>query len=83
MSEYMFGITKTEPSQKVYDQLDAICKEEGGFGFTWLDIPGNRIGWFSGPNLGSPFDEDLARRVLTRCENKGIWPVPDVQDERY
>jgi len=43
--------------------------EEGGTGYTQIKDPGQGwIGWYTGPNLGDPFDRDLARRVLARIE---------------
>jgi hypothetical protein len=77
MQEYMFGVTKTEPTKKVSKRLGAICREEGGYGFQWLDIPGTRQGWFSGPNRGHPFDVNLMNRVLDRCGKEGIWPIKE------
>ena len=67
MSEHMFGVTRTKPTQAQIKKLDKICVEEGGYGFTWLSTPGNHIGWFSCRNKGNPFDRDLAERVLKRA----------------
>jgi len=80
VSEYMFGITRVRVSNSVAKKLDAICKAEGGTGFTGpVTIPGNNVkGWFTGPNLGSPFDRDLSNRVQLAIEGAGldkfIWP---------
>lgn len=80
MSEYMFGITRTRVSNTVAKKLDAICKDEGGYGFIGpVMIPGSSIhGWFTGPNLGSPFDRDLSNRVqnaIVKAKlDRFIWP---------
>mgnify|MGYP000355958506 FL=1 len=68
MSEYMFGIISKNLNESQIEKLDNICKEEGGWGFTWYRDPGTRrsYGWFSGPNLGAPFDRDLRERVMER-----------------
>jgi len=83
MSEYMFGITRVRVSNSVAKKLDAICKAEGGTGFTGpVSFPGNDIrGWFTGPNLGSPFDKDLSNRVQNAIVkanlDRFIWPDLD------
>lgn len=71
MSEYLFGVVKDDgPSAALAKRWDRICREEGGSGYTWTRRPdvndGRYQGWFSGPNLGHPFDRDLERRVLAR-----------------
>ena len=82
MSEYMFGGPDYNRrfSAAEADRLDRICREEGGHGFTCIDDShgtaegGRWIGWFSGPNLGHPFDADLSRRVLARVKEEGGAP---------
>jgi hypothetical protein len=60
-------------SDKNNARRDAICVEEGGTGFTYARIPGEGWrGWFTGPNLGDPFDGNLAKRVLARCKQEGL-----------
>lgn len=69
MSEYMFGITRIRPTAQVAEQLDRICREEGGTGFQWCGQAGVKMGWFTGPNRGAPFDRNLRDRVLRRVAN--------------
>jgi len=67
MSEYMFGNTREPCSEEEADRRDKICKEEGGYGFTFITEPTGRwLGWYAGPNLGAPFDKDLENRVLNK-----------------
>ena len=67
MSEHMFGYAMGHVTRKEEDRRDAICIEEGGYGFTQINDPGHGWkGWFTGPNLGAPFDGALASRVLAR-----------------
>jgi hypothetical protein len=76
MSEFMFGITKKSVTKVVAKRLNAICIEQGGTGFTGpVSIPGNdNKGWFTGPNLGNPFDERLAKDVRRAVESAGLTP---------
>lgn len=73
MSEYMFGVIKKKIGIRDSKKLDKICREEGGYGFSQIDDShgtargGRWIGWFSGPNLGSPFDGDMGRAVVARA----------------
>lgn len=73
MSEYQFGVTYTKPSAKDAKRWDRICKAEGGTGYGEVnrkrgDCPGinngKYQGWFTGPNYGDPFDQQLRERVL-------------------
>jgi hypothetical protein len=79
MSEYMWGITYEKPSRASAKKMDKICKEEGGYGYNEVNVKEGRSpginngryqGWFCGPNMGDPFDGDLARRVDARVEVK-------------
>ena len=64
MSEYMFGVTRRKVSAREYAKRDQICHEEGGYGYTQINRPGNGwLGWYSGPNRGEPFNRNLAARV--------------------
>lgn len=75
MGEYFWGIRKIKPSRKAAKKMDQICKEEGGYGYTEINVKegttlginnGQYQGWMSGPNRGSPFDSELAARVDAR-----------------
>lgn len=74
MGEYIFGVrtaTTRLPAAEV-KRRDRICCEEGGTGYVQIKEPtGQWKGWFTGPNLGCPFDRDLAHRVMARV-------LPDV-----
>ena len=79
MSEYMFGVTRENPGRREAHRWDRICREEGGYGYTELNVGegetpgvnnGRYQGWFSGPNLGSPFDDRLRDRVMDRIAGR-------------
>lgn len=70
MTEHMFGVSRRKLSQRAVKRRDRICKDLGGYGYTQYDeshgtaCGGRWVGWFSGPNLGEPFDGRLAREVM-------------------
>lgn len=67
MSEFMFGVSHVPCSEEEACLRDKICKEEGGYGYTYITDPtGKWTGWFAGPNQGNPFDNNLRDRVLSR-----------------
>lgn len=72
MSEYLFGTVHHKLSAREVWRRDRICREEGGYGFSQIDeshgtaAGGRWLGWYSGPNRGNPFDQELAARVLAR-----------------
>lgn len=79
MTKFMFGLTTQKPSVKAAKRWDKICKEEGGYGYTEVnrrkgDCPsinnGYYQGWFSAPNRGTPFDNNLANRVKSRISTE-------------
>lgn len=54
-------------------QRDAICVDEGGTGFVYAVIPGDGWkGWFTGHNLGEPFNGALKQRVEARLKAAGL-----------
>ena len=64
----MFGITRRKLTRAQIAVRTQICRAEGGYGYQQSSQGRHRlyVGWYSGPNLGDPFDRDLARRVLDR-----------------
>jgi hypothetical protein len=73
MSEYIFGVTSKRHNSRAVERLDAICRGEGGHGFTRYSAPGSSVkGWFTGRNYGEPFNSALARRVLNAVKAAGI-----------
>jgi hypothetical protein len=71
MSENTFGLHRGREEEGVVETKDRICREEGGYGYCYADLPGEGWrGWFSAPHRGQPFDRDLARRVLERVERE-------------
>jgi hypothetical protein len=72
MSEYMFLYTRSRLTSEEIDKLEAIAKERGAeFTYTGKMVGQSVTGWFSGPNLGYPFDKMLYDEVesdLKTCE---------------
>ena len=77
MDEYMFGVTYEKPPKKTANLWDRICRQEGGSGYTEVnrragETPGinhgRYQGWFTGPNLGEPFNSALRDSVLDRIK---------------
>ena len=64
MSEHMFGITRRYLPATVCAARDAACLAAGGTGYTQIQDPARQwLGWYTGPNLGEPFDRDRAATV--------------------
>lgn len=79
MSEFMWGVTCSNPGRAKAKKMDRICREEGGYGFQEVNVKegaspginnGRYQGWFTGPNHGAPHDGDLARRVGDRIDSE-------------
>ena len=79
MSEFSFGVCKEKPTLAQAKRRDKICTEEGGYGYTECNRKrgaspqindGDYMGWYSGPNMGSPFDDRLAHKVLDRVDEE-------------
>lgn len=79
MGEYFWGIRTKKVSRKAATKMHKICIEEGGNGFTEINVAEGRTpgvnsgryqGWFSGPNRGAPFDQELAMRVDSRIRRE-------------
>lgn len=84
MSEYMWGVGRGEVAN--YDEIDRVAREVGGYGLTNVDLPGEGWRyWFSGPNLGSPFDAALERETREALSAAGLLArdgkLPLVSDE--
>ena len=68
MSEYMFGSTTEAITKKEGRRRDKIARKFGANFVGPVDIPGSTSrGWFTGPNRGHPFDEQLRRNVMKAC----------------
>ena len=73
MNEYMFGTSYDRITRKEAKRREQIAKKHGVW-FTEINVkqgscPGINNGryqsWFSGPNRGWPFDDQLRERVLS------------------
>lgn len=65
MSVYLFGMGYGKLSATDVRARKRAARAEG-CSFIHADMPGEgwRF-WFSGPNLGSPFDQNMERRVFS------------------
>jgi hypothetical protein len=62
MSEHHFGLYRGHLTQRL---VAAVEKKFPGVSVTNYTEPrGEKRGWFSGPNRGSPFDDRMAAEVL-------------------
>ena len=72
MSEFMFLYTRSRLTSEDVDKLEVIAKGRGAeFTYTGKVLGQDVTGWFSGPNLGYPFDKMLYDEVesdLKTCE---------------
>lgn len=77
MSPYMINVTKTMPTREQAQRIGEICREEGGYGLVEANVKegsdmglkgGRYMGWMTGHNRGSPFDQDMAKRVRDRID---------------
>lgn len=72
MSQFMFGISRQKPTRKEAKIMERAAKAEG-CDFIEADLPGTGYQrWFAGPNMGFPFDRDMANRVKARIEKAGV-----------
>jgi hypothetical protein len=81
MGKFMWGVSTNKPSRANAKKMDRICREEGGYGFTEINViddetpginGGRYQGWFAAHNHGEPFNGALARRVADRIEKECI-----------
>jgi hypothetical protein len=64
MSEHMFGVSRQKPTRANAKRIDRIARRHGAY-LVEADLPGTGYQrWFAGPNLGFPFDDQMARRVF-------------------
>jgi len=62
---FHFGVTTRRLPAREHARRRAIAKTHGAEWIGPVRIPGNdATGWFNAPNLGTPFDEAVARAVL-------------------
>jgi len=72
-TEHMFGVTRRRITAATGKKLDRIAKRHGARFVGPVNIPGSDVrGWFTGPNLGHPFDTRLAQAVLADVAAEGI-----------
>jgi hypothetical protein len=71
-NKHFFGVRcGFKLSSALVEQIDAIATKHGG-GFTCVQLPDGWRFWFEVPNLGHPFDNTNATRVLEAVRAAGI-----------
>lgn len=62
--DYHFGVGRGRLSASDVERRDRIARQHGAC-FVYAQIPGDGWrSWYAGPNLGHPFNDALAARVL-------------------
>ena len=67
MSEYLFGLHHGHLKAKA----DKIAKRHDAWHINYTEPNGQKRGWFSCRNLGSPFDQAIADAVIADIEKVG------------
>ena len=67
MSEYMFGLH----SGHLTGLAEKIAKKHDAWHTNYTEPNGKRRGWFSCRNMGSPFNEAVAKAVLAGIQAAG------------
>lgn len=72
MSEFHFGVGRGRVKEDIAKKIDRIARTHGAT-FTTVTLPGEGPRyWFSGPNMGPPFDNAMARGVRASLIAAGI-----------
>lgn len=70
--EYAFGGGRGELAKRVYDRADKIARKHECV-LVNVDLPGGGWRyWFAGPNLGEPFNREMARDVYADLRKAGL-----------
>lgn len=62
MSQYFFGLYNGHLTARLVKRVEAEYPDVAVINYT--EPNGHKRGWFSGPNLGAPFDGAMARDVM-------------------
>ena len=72
MSQHMFSVSRNKPSRANARRIASIAKRHECTFVEYVD-PGSKYqNWFSGPNLGHPFDDAMARAVMGDLRAAGL-----------
>lgn len=72
MSQHMFSVSRNKPSRVNARKIASIAKRHKCDFIEYVD-PGSKYqNWFSGPNLGHPFDDAMARAVMGDLRAVGL-----------
>lgn len=68
---FVFGVVRQAFPRPVAMRIERIAGQRGAW-FATVDLPEGPTSWFTGPNLGDPFNALLAKAVLTALSAAGI-----------
>jgi len=72
MSQHMFSVSRNKPSRANARKIESIAKRHACAFVEYVD-PGSKYqNWFSGPNRGAPFDDTMARAVMSDLRAAGL-----------
>ena len=69
---YMFGLGNGEVSKKTFKKASKIASEWDAHMVCYDDPSQGPRYWFSGPNLGSPFDRAMSQGVAESLREVGM-----------
>ena len=71
MHAYFFGLHYGKLPPREVARRDRIARRHGAYGYVQVRRDGRWIGYFEAPNMGEPFNRDLAARVLADVAQGG------------
>ena len=72
MDCYLFGVRRGWLEDAEVQRYEAVA-EKHGVDFYYCNMPGEGLkSWFSGPNMGAPFDRRLAESVQHDLKKAGV-----------
>lgn len=83
MSEFFFMLGNGRVPDDVYERADKIARVHGATLVRYFGPEKVHRYWFSGPNLGEPFDRNLAARVSQSILDAGILWFHQPPDPRW
>ncbi len=72
MSQHMFSVSRNKPSRVNARKIASIAKRHACAFVEYVDPGDGYKNWFSGPNRGAPFDDAMARAVMSDLRAAGL-----------
>ena len=80
MSLYFFGLGNGEVKRKVFERADKIARRYDAHLICYDDPAAGPRYWFSGPNLGAPFDKAMADGVAEAISDEMGMDIQQLGD---